>query len=99
MLRGKGGSGGPSSNEFGYSDYLHVTLPFKQNGQTVLRNYVVGWFVYKLKTPDGCPESMAQDGGTCQAIWKPEQDALAKFRTEMHTLPIRQALNSWPTAR
>ncbi len=95
VLRGKGGSGGPSSDEFGYSDFLHVTLPFKQNGQIALRTFVVGWFVYGLKTPSGCPESEAGDGGTCQEIWKPERDALGKFKTEIHAAPIRMALKTW----
>ncbi len=95
VLRGKGGSGGPSSDEFGYSDFLHVTVPFKQNGQITPRTFVVGWFVYNLKTPPGCPESMAGDGGTCQAIWQPERDDLSTFRNEIHAAPIRAALKTW----
>ncbi len=96
--RGKGGSGGPSSSEFGYSDFLHVTLPFYSGGVKVFRTFVVGWFIYKLKTPSGCPESKAGDGGTCEAIWKPETDARQKFRLEMLAKPIRMALSTWPTA-
>jgi len=95
VLRGKGGSGGPSGSEFGYSDFLHVTLPFKENGALVLKTFVVGWFIYKLTTPPGCPESMANDGGACQAIWKPERDALGKFHTEIHRAPIRLAVKTW----
>jgi len=95
VLRGKGGSGGPSSDEFGYSDFLHLTVPFKQGAKIVPRTFVVGWFIYKLKTPSGCPESKANDGGPCQATWKPERDALALFRNEIHAAPIRQALQTW----
>lgn len=95
VMRGKGGGGGPSSSEYGYSDFLHVTLPFKENGQIVSRTFVVGYFIYKLETPNGCPESKAKDGGTCQAIWQPERDALSKFRKELHTAPIRLALATW----
>lgn len=98
VIRGKGGGGGPSSNEFGYSDVLHVTLPFKENGQIVPKSFVVAWFVYKLQTPNNCPESKAMDGGACQAIWQPERDALATFRTEIHTIPIREALKTWTTS-
>jgi hypothetical protein len=96
VVRGKGGSGGPSSDEFGYSDFLHVTLPFKESGQVVLKSFLVGWFIYRLKTPPGCPESLANDDGVCQAIWKPERDALERFRMELHTTPIRMALATWP---
>jgi hypothetical protein len=95
VLRGKGGSGGPSSDEFGYSDFLYETLPFKQNGQIVDKTFVLGWFIYKLKTPPGCPEAKAADNGPCQAIWQPEIDARERFRTELHTAAIRQALATW----
>lgn len=95
VLRGKGGSGGPSNDEFGYSDFLYVTLPFKEKGQTIHKTFVVGWFIYNLKTPPGCPESMANDKGTCQSIWQPERDALEKFRTEIHAAPIQMALKTW----
>ena len=33
--------------------------------------------------------------GPCQAIWKPEIDAREKFRVELHTAAIRQALATW----
>jgi hypothetical protein len=95
VQRGKGGSGGPSVDEFGYSDFLYDTLPFKQNGQIVDKTFVLGWFIYKLKTPPGCPESKAADNGPCQAIWKPEIDARERFRAELHTAAIRQALATW----
>ena len=95
--RGKGGSGGPSNSEIGYSDFLHVTLPFYSGGSKVFKTFLAGWFIYKLKTPSGCPESEAGDGGACEAIWKPETDARQKFRLEMLAKPIRMALSTWPT--
>lgn len=94
--RGKGGSGGPSSKEIGYSDFLHVTLPFYSGRAKISKTFVAGWFIYKLKTPSGCPEKDAGDGGECQAIWKPEVDARQKFRLEMLAKPIRMALSTWP---
>jgi hypothetical protein len=95
--RGKGGSGGPSGSEFGYSDFLHVTLPFYSGRTKVFRTFLAGWFIYKLKTPSGCPASEAGDGGACEAIWKPETDARQKLRLEMLAKPIRMALSTWPT--
>jgi len=96
VLRGKGGSGGPNSNEIGFSDSLHVTLPFKENGQTVLRTFVTSWFVYKLQTPSFClekedPVKVAE----CSAIRQPEQEAMATFTREIHAAPIRMALETW----
>ena len=41
--RGKGGSGGPSSNEVGESDFLEVTLPFKENSNITPKKFLVGW--------------------------------------------------------
>jgi hypothetical protein len=95
VLRGKGGSGGPSSGEFGYSDFLHLSLPFKAGRKIVLKTFAVGWFVYKLNTPWGCPESMANDNGPCEAIWQPARDNLSIFRSEIHAAPIRLALETW----
>jgi hypothetical protein len=95
VLRGKGGSGGPSGDEFGYSDFLYDTLPFKQNGRIVDKTFVLGWFIYKLKTPPGCPEPKPNDTGPCQAIWQPEIDARERLHTELHTAAIRQALATW----
>ncbi len=95
VMRRKGGSGGPSNDEFGYSDFLYETLPFKQNGRIVDKTFVLGWFIYKLKNPPGCPEKKATDNGPCQAIWKPETDARERFSAELHTAAIRQALATW----
>jgi hypothetical protein len=94
--REKGGSGGPSSDEIGYSNYQDITVPYKIGGKTVLKTYVAGWFVYKLKSPPGCPDTAAKDGGTCEAIWKPEQEDLGKLKRELHRLPIRAAMKTWP---
>jgi hypothetical protein len=98
VLRGKSGSGGPSGAEFGYADFLHVTLPFKKNRRIVLKTFAVGWFVYRLNTPEGCPESKANDNGPCEAIWQPARDNLNTFRTEIHAAPIRLALETWPAS-
>ena len=98
VIRGKGGSGGPSSNEFGYSDFLYATLPFRQGAQTVQKTYVLGWFVYKLKTPSGCPDlPKSQQSSSCQAIWEPERADLQKLKTEMFAVPLRLALKTWPS--
>jgi hypothetical protein len=95
VIRGKGGGGGPSGNEFGYSDFLYVTLPFKEEGTVVHRTFVAGWFVYGLATPPGCPESTYKESESCIAIWQPEQEALATFRSELLAAPIRKALETW----
>lgn len=95
VLRGKGGSGGPSGTEMGYSDYLHVTLPFKQNNQIVLKTFTAGWFIYKLVTPTNCPVYM--NNGPCEAIWGPEWTDRNLFQREIHTIPIRLALATWPS--
>lgn len=116
VVRGKGGSGGPNANETGYSDFLHVTLPFKQppslakvaikakkggpNDQVVVKEIVpksfsVGWFIYNLKTPAGCPDPGAAgaDKATCDAIWHPER--LSHFTSEIFTPAVRKALATW----
>lgn len=96
VLRGKGGGGGPSNTEFGMADFLHVTLPFKKDGKVVPRTFVVGWFINSLRIPPGCDESKSRDGGPCEALWKPERTELERFKRELHALPIRMALQSWP---
>ena len=95
VVRGKGGSGGPSGNEIGYSDFLYVSLPFKQNGNIVQKTFTAGWFIYDMVTPKGCPDTLSNDNGPCEAIWGPEWADLAVFKAEMHTLPIRMALATW----
>jgi hypothetical protein len=95
VLRRKGGSGGPSGSEFGYSDFLHVTLPFKTGSTIVLKTFVTGWFIYRLNTPAGCPESKADDNGPCEAIWQSARDNLSSFTAEIHAAPIRLALETW----
>jgi hypothetical protein len=95
VIRGKGGSGGPSSNEFGYSDFLHVTVPFKVNGQIVDKTYEVGWYIYKLKAPPGCPKDDGSDSAACKALWQPEIDQRELFRKELYRAPIREALATW----
>ncbi len=96
LVHVKGGSGGPSNNEVGYTDFKHIRLPFKSRGGRVyLKNFVGGWFTYKLKNPPGCPDTEAGDGGTCQAIWQSEVAARNTLNLELFTVPIRQALATW----
>ena len=82
VLRGKGGSGGPSGDEVGASDYLQVTLPFKKSGAIVTQKFVVGWYVCQLRSPG-------------DAVQKPEDQKLQNFRNELHRVPIRLALATW----
>jgi hypothetical protein len=56
---------------------------------------VAGWFVFRLNTPSGCPESKANDNGPCEAIWQTARDNLTLFRREIHAAPIRLALETW----
>jgi hypothetical protein len=116
IVRGKGGSGGPSDDEIGFSDFLHVTLPFKgfqspvaelrakKNGPNngpplpkviVPKSFSIGWFIYNLKKPAGCPDPGAAGAvkATCDAIWHP--DRLATFKSEIFAPAIRQALATW----
>jgi hypothetical protein len=80
VVRGKGGSGGPSGTEWGNSDFLEVSLPFKgATGRITLKKFVVGWYVYQMR-------------GTTTAA---EKQALETFRLEIHAEPIRQALATW----
>jgi hypothetical protein len=82
VVRRKGGGGGPRVDEIGMSDFLQVSLPFKQNGAVVTRRFVVGWYVGQSRVAlDAVPTS--------------ESDALAAFRLEIHAAPIRQALATW----
>ena len=95
-IRGKGGSGGPSNHETGYSDFLHVTLPFKKGGQITLQTFVVGWFVYGLKKPSVCLQSNSPSNQqACSDLEKEGHSKLNKFSQEIHTIPIRQALQTW----
>lgn len=80
VVRGKGGGGGPAGNEWGSSDFLEVTLPFKNaGGATVLKKFLVGWYLYQIAGA----KSTAED------------DALQLFRTEIHAEPVRLALATW----
>ena len=80
VVRGKGGGGGPAGNEWGSSDFLEVTLPFKNsNGATVLKKFLVGWYLYQLKGAKSTTEDQA----------------LQVFRNEIHAEPIRRALATW----
>lgn len=82
VLRGKGGSGGPRGDEVGGSDFLEVTLPFKQRGTIRTRKFLVGWFVGQFRSVTGSV--------------KTQEDAkLASFRMEIHVAPIRAALATW----
>ncbi|HEY6136540.1 MAG TPA: serine hydrolase [Thermoanaerobaculia bacterium] len=82
VLHGKGGSGGPNGNETGGSDFLKVALPVKKNGTIATEMFVVGWYVYQLRSAP-------------PAVQGPEDAALQNFRLEIHRLPIRLALQSW----
>ena len=82
VLRGKGGSGGPSGDEIGFSDYLQVTLPFKDKGVIVTHKFLVGWYVCQLRS-------------AADAVQKPEDQKRETFRSELHRTPIRLALATW----
>lgn len=82
VYRGKGGSGGPSGIEVGFSDFLQVNLPFKQNGKIVIKKFVVGWYLCQMRS--------ASD-----SVTKPEDQARETFRLEIHAEPIRLALKTW----
>ena len=82
LLRGKGGSGGPSGIDVGDSDCLEVTLPFKVNGQVKLKKFLVGWYV--------CARRAAPKSVEAAAAAKREV-----FRFEVHAEPIRRALDTW----
>ena len=82
VLRGKGGGGGPSGNEVGSSDFLQVTLPFKNNGTIVLHKFVVGWYVCQMNSAS-------------PAVTQPEDQERENFRLEIHAEPIRLALKTW----
>jgi hypothetical protein len=81
-LRGKGGSGGPSGDEIGGSDYLEVSLPFKKNGVITIQKFLIGWFVCQLRSVSA-------------PVQQPQDQALGNFRNEIHRLPIRLALQTW----
>jgi Beta-lactamase enzyme family len=60
-LRGKGGSGGPTGDEIGESDYLEVSLPFKKNGAITIQKFLVGWFVCQLRSEPAPPDQALQN--------------------------------------
>ena len=82
VLRGKGGGGGPSGNEVGSSDFLQVTLPFKNNGTIVLHKFVVGWYVCQMNSAS-------------PSVTQTEDQQRENFRLEIHAEPIRLALKTW----
>jgi hypothetical protein len=82
VVRGKGGSGGPANSELGNSDFLELTLPFKEGRNIVPKKFLVGWYVNQRKD--------ASD-----SLEQPEVQALEIFRDEIHTMPIRMALETW----
>jgi hypothetical protein len=86
VIRKKGGSGGPSGTELGNSDFLEVSLPFRQvslvqgeRSRITAKTFVVGWYICQMR----------RDPTTV------EKQALETFRLEIHAEPIRQALASW----
>jgi hypothetical protein len=82
VVRGKGGSGGPNGIEIGNSDFLQVNLPFKSSGKVEIQSFLVGWYVCQKRTVSA-PVQQAED------------QALETFRSELHTVPIRLALDTW----
>ncbi|MEJ6395539.1 hypothetical protein V8J82_19930 [Gymnodinialimonas sp. 2305UL16-5] len=82
VQRGKGGGGGPRNDEIGASDFLEVTLPFRQAGTIQLRKFLIGWYVGQLRDVTGNLDN--------------DEDAqLNEFRNEMYAEPIRRALATW----
>lgn len=82
VLRGKGGSGGPSGTDVGGSDFLEVTVPFKKNGKVTLKKFLVGWYVCARRWPS----QTVEDAATAK---------LDAFRFEIHAEPIRRGLKTW----
>jgi hypothetical protein len=82
VLRGKGGSGGPSGIDIGGSDFLKVSLPFKQSGKTVTKTFLIAW-------------TCATERDVADSIEAPEFKALDDYRFEIHAEPIRRALATW----
>jgi hypothetical protein len=80
VLRMKGG--GLFGDEVGKSDFIEVSLPFKQNGSIVIRKFLLGWYVCQMR-------------GVADSIQQPEDRELWNFRLELYTVPIRQALATW----
>lgn len=97
VLHGKGGSGGPSGDDTGFVDFLHVTLPFKESGKIVDKTFVMGWFFNRMKAPDTCPDPNAKDAFwfVCDPIWDDENSARENFKVEIHRAAIRKALATW----
>jgi Beta-lactamase enzyme family len=82
VLRGKGGGGGPSGIDVGGSDFLEVSLPFKQSGKIVTKKFLIAWYVCHWRD-------------VADSIEAPESKALDDFRFEIHAEPIRRALATW----
>ena len=104
----KGGSGGPSPSEQGFTVASKVMLPFYENGEIVYRYFTTGAFVYGLTRPKSCVNSsdaaLLQDiladpaaSSECKELIKQELKDFAAFTNEMMRVPIRMAWASWPT--
>ncbi|PRQ06857.1 serine hydrolase [Enhygromyxa salina] len=52
VRRWKGGSGGPTGIDTGYSDAATLSLPFKVGGATVMRDYFLGWWFSQIRNPN-----------------------------------------------
>lgn len=94
----KGGSaavGEGSGYRYGYTDFRLLRVPFKVNGQIVLKSFVAGWFLNDILNPPGCPIEHPTDD-TCKELWEPQWEALADFKIELLAEPIRLALATWP---
>ena len=91
----KGGSGGPSWDEVGFATAEQISLPFYENNQMKMRKFFVGFFVFKLITPDECKTSTPS--AKCTSIQSAENKDLQEFWGELHRLIIRMAVKSWPS--
>lgn len=89
-IREKGGGGGPSGGEQGFSVFRHVSVPFKVDGKIVPHSFLVGWYLYPVRWPAGCEGSQP-----CMDRWEENKDILEDFTRTIHRLPIRQALATW----
>lgn len=90
-LFGKGGSGGPSDSEWGFSDAVQVDLPVYGGGH---RHFVSAFMLFGMSDSASCPGGSSD--AACMSSRNKEQAALDKFRWETMAAPIRDVLKSYP---